>query len=328
MSSVPEHLTIIDCIVSAGWLPQKCTICNAAVEFVWQGYRPLCRRCACFAPQAIQVHLRRVQDIRRLLGFGEDDAGTSVRQALRMHEGDPPPPVVGHPLNVTHNLFANVSLPPGYTCEMYCVHGLSRWTPDELNNIAVLKSTALRFQAIPAQAWSIARHDTMKREIANAFALIGEEPPDLPPPQSEVLVVIGIAVIPDSHPYARYLLAWNPAAPWSGYFASEHRIQHLTDAQLAKLRKAGKQFTTKRTQKGAPAGPRIPKQRLIDRMTDIASELGKHPTAKEFRGRFYQDQDDPRSLDVKTLRDTHKYYGWESYPDLVNDVLGPKTKSG
>jgi hypothetical protein len=63
-------------------------------------------------------------------------------------------------------------------------------------------------------------------------------------------------------------------------------------------------------------------------MTDIASELGKHPTAKEFRGRFYQDQDDPRSLDVKTLRDTHKYYGWESYPDLVNDVLGPKTKSG
>jgi hypothetical protein len=238
------------------------------------------------------------------------------------------PPVAGHPLSEAHNPFMNVSLRPGYFYEMYCVHGQSRWSPEELNTNAVLRGTFPRFLAIPAQAWAAAHHQARTLTIAKAFAIVGEEPPELLSPKSEVLVIIGIAVIPDSHPHARHLISWRPAGPWSGYSTNDYRTERLTDAELVELRNAGKQFTTMQTQKGSPAGPRISKARLIGRMRDIARELSKHPTAKEFRNRFYEDQGKSWSLDEKTLRATHKYYGWESYPDLVNDVLGPKTKSG
>ena len=327
MASVPEHLTIIDFIVSAGWLPQNCSVCTKSVEVVYQSDPPFCRRCFEVAPPEIQLRLRRVRDIRQLLGFGEDDAGPTVSRALQTLNGDPPP-VAAHPLTEAHNPFMNVSLQPGYSYEMYCVHGQSRWSPEDLNTNAVLRGTFPRFLAIPAQTWAVDHHHARTFTIAKAFARVGEEPPELPLPQSEVLVIIGIAVIPDAHPHARYLISWRPVVPWSGYSTNDYRTERLTDAELVKLRNAGKQFTIMQTQKGAPAGPRISEERLIRRMRDIARELSKHPTAEEFRNRFYEDQGDSRSLDVKTLRETHKYYGWDSYPDLVNDVLGPKTKSG
>ena len=190
MSSVPKQLTNIDFIVSAGWLPQKCSVCDTTVEFAWEGDPLFCQRCVAWAPEDIRIRLLRVQDVRSLLGFGEDDAGTSVRRALHTLESDPPP-VIGHPVKDVQLPFMDRPLVPGSAYEMYCVHGLSRWASDDLNNNTTLKSTALRYEATPAPVWAIAHHNRTMDGIAKQCASAGEESLHFEPPQSEVLVLLG-----------------------------------------------------------------------------------------------------------------------------------------
>src|SRR4051812_1238211 len=99
MPSVPEHLTIIDFIATGGWLPLRCSVCESQqIDFAWCNGPVFCRHCAEAVTGEERVRLDRVQDMRRLLGFGEDDAGSSVRRALHTTLEQPPPPVVGHPI--------------------------------------------------------------------------------------------------------------------------------------------------------------------------------------------------------------------------------------
>jgi hypothetical protein len=170
------------------------------------------------------------------LGF---DGNTSpAKRALCPSMHRPEPPLVGHPAEP----FLQQPVPAGYICEFYSVHGLSLHAPELLTTNAALRSTRLKFMAIPMQPPAVAYCDARMQEVTARAAELGVAPPQISMPQSEVIVILGLAVIPQAHPGQRYMLSWQPEAPWLGLTERGHETALLTAKEMQSLFSVGREL--------------------------------------------------------------------------------------